>query len=112
MRQAQTEYESCVDVYQLRIKTLNKVKSSEWSLETVRWVTSDHLAAVLHWPCSRVTVTTFGNIWPLHSQWKYVNCLNLGYIRSTFPSSNYKSYTFPHLQIQIEINTHTDTVFK
>ena len=29
MRQAQTEYESCVDVYQLRIKTLNKVKSSE-----------------------------------------------------------------------------------
>ena len=86
MRQAQTEYESCVDVYQLRIKTLNKVKSPEWSLETVRWVTSDHLAAVLHWPCSRVTVTTFRNIWPLHSQWKYVNCLNLGYIRSTFPS--------------------------
>ena len=40
MRQAQTEYESCVDVYQLRIKTLNKVKSSEWSLETVRWVTT------------------------------------------------------------------------
>ena len=26
MRQAQTEYESCVDVYQLRIKTLNKVR--------------------------------------------------------------------------------------
>ena len=25
MRHAQTEYESCVDVYQLRIKTLNKV---------------------------------------------------------------------------------------
>ena len=26
MRQAQTEYESCVDIYQLRIKTLNKVE--------------------------------------------------------------------------------------
>ena len=106
MRQAQTEYESCVDVYQLRIKTLNKVKSPE----SIDCAVCDHLAAVLHWPCSRVTVTTFRNIWPLHSQWKYVNCLNLGYIRSTFPSSNYKSYTFPHLQIQIEINT--DTVFK
>ena len=27
MRKAQTEYESCADEYQLRIKTLNKVRN-------------------------------------------------------------------------------------
>ena len=51
MRQAQTEYESCVDVYQLRIKTLNKVKSPEWSLETVRWVTTWQGAPLAVFPC-------------------------------------------------------------
>merc|ERR1712111_292867 len=44
MRQAQTEYESCVDVYQLRIKTLNKGEMATEDEQEVNSTCGSHTA--------------------------------------------------------------------